>query len=200
MKLPEEIEKLEYTYQHFQDNEKVHETDSQVLIENTDNTLYPHIYNDIKYGLFENVIDSYYLDSQVRDGFTCNKACYTHSDYNNTLEARPQCTHTCDHISEQLNSLADTTQQHQVQMNEVVTSLFTSDTSTPCEFNVTPDSTELEPEKPIEETTQNNTGIHFHSKHKYRDTFDDAHVQYYDGDAFTYIITTSIAKPLLVFT
>ena len=41
-KLPEEIEKLEYIYQHFQDNEKVHETDPQVPIENTDNTLYPH--------------------------------------------------------------------------------------------------------------------------------------------------------------
>ena len=62
------------------------------------------------------------------------------------------------------------------------TSLFTSDTSTPCEFNITP-------EKPIEETTRNNTGIHFHSKHKYRDTFGDAHIQYHNfdnGDAFIY--------------
>ena len=68
-------------------------------------------------------------------------------------------------------------------------SLFTSDTSTPCEFNITPDSTEIESEKPIEEATLNNTDIHFHSKHKYRDTFGDAHVQYHDfdnGDAFTY--------------
>ena len=91
-KLPEEIEKLEYIYQHFQDNEKVHETDPQVPIENTDNTLYPHINNNIEYGLFEDVIDSYYLDSQIRDGITCNKACYTHNDDNNILETRPQCT------------------------------------------------------------------------------------------------------------
>ena len=55
-KLLEEIEKLEYVYQHFQDNEKVLKTDPQVLIENTDNTLYPHINNNIEYGLFENVI------------------------------------------------------------------------------------------------------------------------------------------------
>ena len=47
----------------------------------------------------------------------------------------------------------------------------------------------METDKPTEETPQNNTSIHFHSKHKYRDTFGDAHIQYYDfdnGDAFTY--------------
>ena len=36
---------------------------------------------------------------------------------------------------------------------------------------------------------QNNTSIHFYSKHKYRNTFGDAHIQYHDfdnGDAFSY--------------
>ena len=61
--IPEEIEKLEYTYQHFQDHEKVYETNLQVTTEQSDNTLYPQINNDIEYGLFENVIDSYYLKS-----------------------------------------------------------------------------------------------------------------------------------------
>ena len=60
-KVPQEIEKLEYIYQHFQDHEKVFETDPQVATEQTDDTLYPQINNDINYGLFENVIDSYYL-------------------------------------------------------------------------------------------------------------------------------------------
>ena len=72
-------------------------------------------------------------------------------------------------------------------MNEVDTSLFTSDTSTPCAFNITPDSTEIESENPMEKATQDNTSIYFHSKHKYRDTFGDAHIQYYNfdnGDAF----------------
>ena len=74
-------------------------------------------------------------------------------------------------------------------MNEVDASLFTSDTSTPCEFNITSDSAEVESKKPMQEATQNNTGIHFYCKHKYRDTFGDAHIQYHDfdsGDAFTY--------------
>ena len=61
-KLPEEIEKLEYIYQHFQDCEKTFEMDLQVTAEQTHDTLYPQINNDIEYGLFENVIDSYYLD------------------------------------------------------------------------------------------------------------------------------------------
>ena len=50
-RLPEEIEKLEYIYQHFQDGEKIHETDLQVTTEQTDDTLYPQIKNGIKYGL-----------------------------------------------------------------------------------------------------------------------------------------------------
>ena len=46
-KLPEEIEKLEYIYQHFQHHEKIYETDLQVTTEQTDDTLYPQINNDI---------------------------------------------------------------------------------------------------------------------------------------------------------
>ena len=49
-KLPEEIEKLEYIYQHFQDCEKIYETDPQVTTDQTDDILYPQIKNDIEYG------------------------------------------------------------------------------------------------------------------------------------------------------
>ena len=53
-------QKLDYIYQHFQDNEIIHESDPNLVSFEIDNTLYPHINNDIKYGLFEDVIDSYY--------------------------------------------------------------------------------------------------------------------------------------------
>ena len=131
-KLPQDIEKLEYIYQQFQDCEKIHEIDPHVLTEQIDGTVHPQINNDIKYGLFENIIDRYYLDSQIRDDFTCTKACYTHSYDNNTLDTRPQCTHTYDHISQQLDSLTDIEQQHKIHISEEDTSLFTSDTSTQC--------------------------------------------------------------------
>ena len=160
------MEKFEYIYQHFRDCEKILETDPHIPMEHGNNTLYPQINNDIEYSLFKNVIDSCYLNSQIRDDFTCTKACYVHNDTNRILETRIQCTHTYDHISQQLNSLADTEQQHKVHTSEVDASLFTSDTSTQCAFNITPTNTEMEIDKPTEKTPQNNTEIHFHSKHK----------------------------------
>ena len=41
----------------------------------------------------------------------------------------------------------------------------------------------------IHSLSNNNTSIHFDSKHKYRDTFGDTHIQYHDfdnGDAFVH--------------
>ena len=73
--------------------------------------------------------------------------------------------------------------------NEVDASLFTTDTSTQCAFNITPLNLEAESVEGTNDTPKNNTGIHFYSKHKYRDTFGDANIQYYDfdnGDAFIY--------------
>ena len=187
-KLLEEIEKLEYIYQHFQDHEKIYETNLQVTIEQTDDTLYPKINNAIEYGLFENILDSYYLDSQIMDDFTCTKACYIHYTMASTLDTNPQCTHTCDHIS-QLDSLADAEQQQMLYTNEADASLFTTDTSTQCAFNITPSTLETESVEDMNDTPQNNTSIHFYSKCKYRDTFGDAHLQYHDfdnGDEFVY--------------
>ena len=71
------FKKLEYIYQHFQDSEKIYESHPDAARHETNNTLYPHINNDIKYGLFEDVINSYYLDSQIKDDFNCNQECYT---------------------------------------------------------------------------------------------------------------------------
>ena len=82
---PSEIDsfkKLEYIYQHFQDIEKIYESDPDAIMQEPDNTLYPHINNDIKYGLFEDVINSYYLDSQIKDDFNFNQECYTDNRHN----------------------------------------------------------------------------------------------------------------------
>ena len=46
-KIPEEIEKLEYIYQHFQDHEKIYETDLQVTTEQINDTSDHQINNDI---------------------------------------------------------------------------------------------------------------------------------------------------------
>ena len=65
------FQKLNYIYQHFQDNEKIYESNPDLARCENDNTLYPHINNDIEYGLLEDVISSYYLDSQIKDDFKC---------------------------------------------------------------------------------------------------------------------------------
>ena len=66
-------------YQHFQDNEKIHKSDPNLASYDNDNTLYPHINNDIEYGLFKDIISSYYLDSQIKDDFRCDQNCYTNT-------------------------------------------------------------------------------------------------------------------------
>ena len=75
--------------------------------------------NDIKYRLFENVIDSYYLDSQFRDDFQCTKTCYTSNTTAGSRHSNPPCTHVDYHISQQLQSLADSAQQHTLYTNEM---------------------------------------------------------------------------------
>ena len=175
-KMPEEIEKLEYIYQHFQDHETVYESDPQITTEPIQDTLYPQMNNDIEYGLFENVIDSYYLDSQIRDDFQCTKSCCTDDTTAGTMHSNLPCTHTYDHISQQLDSLADSAQQHTLYTNEMDASLFTTDTATQCEFNITPSDLDTEHSHEIPSHQNNNTSIHFYSKHKYRDTFGDAHI------------------------
>ena len=71
------FKKLECIYQHFQDSKKIYESDPDAVRHETNNTLYPHINNDIEYGLSEDDINSYYLDSQIKDDFNCNQECYT---------------------------------------------------------------------------------------------------------------------------
>ena len=66
------FQKLKYIYQHFQDNKTIYESDPDTARYETDKALYPHI-NDIEYGLFEDVINSYYLDSQIKDDFKCDQ-------------------------------------------------------------------------------------------------------------------------------
>ena len=45
-------------------------------ITSDDDSLYPYVNNDIKYGLFEDIVN-YYLDSQIKDDFQCDHDCYS---------------------------------------------------------------------------------------------------------------------------
>ena len=174
------FQKLEYIYQHFQDNKMIYESDPDAARYETDNTLCPHINNDIEYGLFEELINSYYLDSQTKDDFKCDQDCYT--DIHETQQDQPltPCTHAYDHITQHINNLDDQTQQNTLYTMEEDASLFYNNTATPCDYNITNhvqnSDTILEGESKI----ISSMGIHLQSKHKYRNVFGDSNIQYHD--------------------
>ena len=131
------FQKLEYIYQHFQDNEKIYESDPDLARYETDNILYPHINNDIEYGLFEDVINSYYLDSQIKDDFKCDQECYTDTQEKQQDQPLTPCTHAYNHITQHINNLEDPIQQNTLYTQEEDTSLFTIDTTILCDYNIT---------------------------------------------------------------
>ena len=148
-----------------------------------DNSLYPYVNNDIEYGLFEDMVTSYYLDSQITDDFQCNHDCYSqYRDLTNDSHSNA-CTHDYHHITQSIQDLTDSTQQNNLHSMEENTSSFTDDSDTYCDFSIvdhnsdtknTNDThTRLVPKYP---------GIHSQRKHVYRNTFVDSHIQYHNFD------------------
>ena len=54
------------------------DSDSSTIEEGS---LYPYINNDIEYGLFEDLVESYHLDSQIKDDFQCDSNCYIQTSH-----------------------------------------------------------------------------------------------------------------------
>ena len=166
----------------------MHESDPNLATGEIHNTLYPHINNNIEYGLFKDVIDSYCLDSQIKDDFTC-KNFHTGTQRVQQDQTLTPCTHAYDHITQHVNNLEDPMQQHTVYTNEVDVSLFTTDTTTPCDYNTSVDRPNSNNSHKNKSNTIPSRGIHSKSKHKYRDVFGNSNIQYHDfdnGDALTF--------------
>ena len=178
------FDRLHYIYQHFQDSKMIYQLDPETEIPvPDDDSLYPYINNDIKYGLFEDIVDSYYLDSQIKDDFQCDQDCYTHQQESTVDNHSISCTHAYDHIVQQIQDLSDSTQQHTLHSMEENASLFTNDSTTPCDFNITNQNSVTD------NTNDTNIShalkqfsIHSQSKHKYRNTFGKSNIQYHDFD------------------
>ena len=115
----------------------MHQIDPESEMTTTDDdSLYLYVNNDIEYGLFEDIVDSYYLDSQIKDDFQCDHDCYaqhkdpTIDDHSNT------CTHDYHHITQSVQDLSDSTQQNNLHSIEENVSLFADNTAIPCDFNI----------------------------------------------------------------
>ena len=93
--------------------------------------------------MFEDLVESYYLDSQIRDDFQCNQDCYT--QYSELIkDGHPNiCTHDYQHIAQNINDLSDNTQQNNLYSSEESTSSFTDNTDMQCDYSIsnhTPDT------------------------------------------------------------
>ena len=163
-----------------------------------DDSLYPYGNNDIEDGLSEDIVDSYYLDSQSKDDFQCNHDCYSqHRDptidnYSNT------CTHDYHHITQSVQDLSDSTQQNTLHSIEENTSLFADDTATPCDFNIIDQYSDAEKANDTNmHYMPKQPGIHSHQKHAYRNTFGESNIQYHDFDNQDSLICTDKYTALL---
>ena len=146
-----------------------------------DNSLYPYVNNDIEYGLFEDIVDSYYLDSQIKDDFLYDHNCY--SQYRDPINDSHSnaCTHDYHHITQSVQDLTDSTQQNNLHSIEENTSSFTDDTDTHCDFSI------VDHNPDTENTNDTHAGlvpkyprIHSQRKHAYRNTFGNSQIQYHD--------------------
>ena len=115
----------------------MHQTEPESKqIASDDDYLYPYVNNDIEYGLFEDIVDSYYLDSQIKDDFQCDHNCYsqyrdpTNDNYSNA------CTHDYHHITQSVQDLTGSTQQNTLHSMEENALLFADDTDTHCDFSI----------------------------------------------------------------
>ena len=178
VKKSNDSEKLFYIYQHFQDSKKIHQIEMESnLVTIDDDSLYLYVNNDIKYGLFEDLVESYYLDSQIKDDFQCDQDCYI--QYSKlTKDDHPNiCTHDYQHIAQNIDDLSDDTQQNNLYCTKESASSFTDDSDMHCDYSIsnhTPDTenkndthTNFMPKYPV---------THSQRKHAYRDTFGDAHI------------------------
>ena len=140
----EDFEKLFYIYQHFQDSEKIHQigTDSDVLTTQED-SLYPYVNNDIEYGLFEDIVESYHLDSQIKDDFQCNPDCYTQTNQLTKDDYLNICTHGYQYIAQHIDDLRDPIQQNKLYSSEESMLSFTDDTDTHCDYNISAHNSDI---------------------------------------------------------
>ena len=133
-----------------------------------DDSLYSYINNDIEYRLFEDIVDSYYLDSQIKDDFQCDQDCYsqyrdpTKDDYPNI------CTHDYHRIMQNIQDLTDNTQQNNLHSMEERALSFTDDTDTHCDYSISDHTSDTVNDTHTDFMPKYPT-IHSQRKHVYRE-------------------------------
>ena len=92
--------------------------------------------------MFEDVVESYHLDSQIKDDFQCDPDCYTQTSQLTKDDQPNICTHDYQHIAQNIDDLNNPTQQNKLYLNEESVLSFTDDTDMQCNYSIsahTPD-------------------------------------------------------------
>ena len=79
------------------------------------------------------------LRAKLEMTFKCDQNCYTNTQQKQQDLPITPCTHAYDHITQHINNLEDPTKQHTLYTQEVDASLFTTNTTTLCDYNITDD-------------------------------------------------------------
>ena len=131
----------------------------------------------------EDIVDSYYLDSQIKDDFQCNHDCYSLQQDLMVYDHSNTCTHAYHHIAQSIQDLSDNSQQNSLHSFEENASLFAGDTMTPCDFNIIDQHSVTENANDINSPCMpKQSSIHSQQKHAYRNTFGKSNIEYPDFD------------------
>ena len=133
--------------------------------------------------MFEDIVESYHLDSQIKDDFQCDPDCYTQTSQLTKDDQPNICTHDYQHIAQNIDDLNDPTQQNKLYLNEESTLSFTDDTDMQCNYSIsahTPDI--LNTNDNYTSLMPTHTAAHSQRKYAYKDTFGNAHIQYHEFD------------------
>ena len=92
---------------------------------------------------------------------------HTHTQHEQQDQTLTPCTHAYDHITQHVDTLGDPIQQHTVYTIEVYASLCTTDTTTPCDYNISVDTSNPNSSQENKPHTILSRGIHSKIKHTY---------------------------------
>ena len=84
--------------------------------------------------MFEDIVASYHLDSQIKDDFQCNPDCYTQTSQVTKDDQPNICTHDYQHIAQNIDDLNNSTQQNKLYLNKESMLSFTDDTDKKCNY------------------------------------------------------------------
>ena len=86
--------------------------------------------------MFEDIVESYHLDSQIKDDFQCDLDCYTQTSQQTKDDYLNICTHDYQHIAQSIDDLSDPIQQNKLYSSKESALSFTDDTDTHCNYNI----------------------------------------------------------------